>query len=95
MDTKRTFKYIQILVLYLLKIFPHKIIFKTQKNIETSIPEFHHSFDRIFHAQSFIKKSEFSPGNERKRISLQDNVPIIFHIWQFKMRTHWFSTVYF
>lgn len=31
MDTKRNFKYIQILVLYLLKIFPHKIIFKTQK----------------------------------------------------------------
>lgn len=37
-----------------LKISPHEIIFKTQKNIETSIPGFH----------SILFRSDFSPTNE-------------------------------
>lgn len=53
-----------------LKISPHEIIFKTQKNIETSIPGFH----------SILFRSDFSPTNEPpckitfRLFSIYDNI---------------------
>lgn len=63
-----------------LKISPHEIIFKTQKNIETSIPGFHSISIRFFTHKVSLKIRIFP---RIKRTSLQDNVPIIFDIRQY------------